>query len=107
MEDMKLQVSELKKVKEQYANLERSYYLSKINVVEKTREIKGLENKVKSLEKDPTFDKPLVDINKIVCANITQSINDVCPSIQKKFEQIGKGKPRGNSKDNSSIRKNA
>jgi len=43
---------------------------------------------VKSLEKDLTFDKPLADIRKILWTNITQSINDVCPSIQIIFEQI-------------------
>jgi len=82
MEDLKLQVSELNKVKEQYAKMEQSYDLSKINVAEKTREIKVLENKVKSLEKDLTFDKPLTEIKRIIWANVTQSINDVWPSIQ-------------------------
>jgi len=47
-----------------------------------------LENKVKLLEKDLTFDKPLTEIKKILWANITQSINDVWPSIQIIFEQI-------------------
>lgn len=81
-EDMKLQVSELRKVKEQYANLEKMYDLSKISIVEESREIKGLEKKVKSLENDLTFDKPLPEIRKILRANITQSINVVWPSIQ-------------------------
>ena len=85
---MRLQVSELNRVKEKFAKLERSYDISKINVVEKTREIKTLENKVKTLEKDLTFDKPLADIKKILWANITQSINHVWPSIQVIFEQI-------------------
>ena len=62
MEDLKLQVSELNKLKEKYAKMEQSYDLSKVNVAEKTREIKVLENKVKSLEKDLTFDKPLTEI---------------------------------------------
>jgi len=88
MEEMKLQVSELQKVKEQYVTLEQRYDLSKINVSEKTREIKGLENKLKSLEEDLTFDKPLADIRKILWVNITQSTNDVWPSIQIIFEQI-------------------
>ena len=47
-----------------------------------------MENKVKSLENDLTFDKPLAEIKKILWANITQSINDVWPSIQVIFEQI-------------------
>ena len=82
MEDMKLQVSKLKQVKERFAKMERNYDLSKINVVEKTREIKALENKVKTLEKYITFDKTLAEIKKILWTNITQSINDVWPYIQ-------------------------
>lgn len=82
MEDLKLQVSKLNKLKEKYAKMEQGYDLSKINVAEKTREIKMLENKLKSLEKDLTFDKPLTEIKRILWANITQSINDVWPSIQ-------------------------
>jgi len=66
--------------------MERNYDLSKINVVEKTKEIKALENKVKTLEKDLTFDKPLVEIKKILWANIIQSINDVWPSIHVIYE---------------------
>lgn len=85
---MKLQVSELKQVKEQLSKMEINYDLSKINIVEKTREIKALENKVKTLEKYLTFDKPLAEVKKILWANITQSINDVWPSIQVIFEQI-------------------
>jgi len=78
----------LQKVKEQFVTLEKKYDLSKIKFAEKVRENKGLEQKVKSLEKDLTFDRPLVEIKKILWANITQSINDVWPSIQKIFEQM-------------------
>ena len=46
--------------------METNYNISKINVVEITREIKALENKVKTLEKDLTFDKPLTEIKKIL-----------------------------------------
>lgn len=77
MEDMKLQVSKLKKVQDKYVNLEQRYVLSKINVAEKKREIKGLENLVTSFEKDLAFEKPLTEIKKILWANITQSINDI------------------------------
>jgi len=51
MEDLKLQVSELKGVKEKLAKLEVSYDKSKVTVAEKTREVKALENKVKALER--------------------------------------------------------
>jgi len=43
---------------------------------------------VKALEKDLTFEKPLIDIRRILWTNITQSINDVWSSIQIIFEQI-------------------
>ena len=46
MEDIKIQVSELNKVKEQYSNLDQRYDLSEINAAEKIREIKVFENKV-------------------------------------------------------------
>lgn len=49
MEDLRLQVSELKDTKEKLAKLEISYDKFKMNVVEKTREVKALENKVKAL----------------------------------------------------------
>ncbi len=75
MEELKLQVSELKLVKEQLAKVERNYDISKISVVEKTREIKAFESKVKTLEQVLTFDKPLPEIRKILWANVTQSIN--------------------------------
>ena len=68
--------------------MEQRYDLSKINVAKKTREIKGLENLVKSLEKDLTFEKPLTEIKRILWANITKSINDVWPSIQIISKQI-------------------
>ena len=87
MEELKLQVTELQKEKEQFTTLEQKYDLSKINVAEKTGEIKRLENLVKALEKDLTFDKPLKEVKGILWANITQSINDVWPSIQIIYEK--------------------
>lgn len=47
MEELRLQVTELKQIKEQLAKAERNYDISKISVVEKNREIKALEGKVK------------------------------------------------------------
>lgn len=48
------------------AKLEASYDKSKMTVAEKTREIKALYNKIKSLEKELTLDKTLVEIKKIL-----------------------------------------
>ena len=81
MEDLKLQVSELKDAKEKLAKMEISYDKSKMTVAEKTMEVKTLENKVKALEKDLFLDKPLAEIRSILWTNIGQSINDMWKSI--------------------------
>lgn len=88
MEEMKLQVSELQKVKEKFVTLEQKHDVSKINFAEEVRKNKGLAQQVKTLEKDLTFEKPLTDIRKILWTNITQLINDVWSSLQIIFEQI-------------------
>ena len=85
---MKLQVSKLRQVKEKLAKMERDFNISKINVVEKAREIKTLENKVRALEKDLSLNMPLAEIRGIFWTNITQSLNDVWRSIQTIYEQI-------------------
>ena len=86
MEDLKLQVSELKEAKEKLVKLEISYDKNKITVVEKTREVKALENNVKTLEKDLSLDKPLGEIKGIFLANINESISNVWRSIQIIYE---------------------
>jgi len=59
-----------------------------MNVVEKTKEIKTLENKVRALEKYLSMHKPLAEIRGILWTNITQSLSDVWRSIQIIYEQI-------------------
>jgi len=81
MEDLRLQVSELKYDKEKLAKLEISYDKSKMTMAEKTREVKALENKVKALEKDLSLDKPLGEIRGIMWANISESISNIWKSI--------------------------
>jgi len=88
MGDLKIQVSELKQVKEKLAKVEQNYDKSKMTVVEKTREVKALENKVRALEKDLSLHKPLAEIRGISWANIIQSLNGVWGSIQTIYEQI-------------------
>ena len=48
-----------------------------MSVADKTREMNKLEKTVKALEKDLTLEKPLKEINEILCYNIIQSIKDV------------------------------
>ncbi len=88
VKELEAQMSELKEEKESLAKLEVSYDKSKIIVAEKTREVKALENKVKSLEKDLTLHKPLADIKMILWTKIGQSITDQWQSIQTIHEQI-------------------
>ena len=87
MEEMKLQVTELQKTKEQFTSLEQKYDLSKKSDAQKTREINRLDKLVKALEKDLTLERPLREIKEILWANITKSINDVWPFIQIMYEQ--------------------
>lgn len=86
MEELKLQVSKLKQVKEKMGKVEQSYDKSKMNVGEKTREVKAMENKVRSLEKHLSLHKPLVEMRGILWTNITQSLCDVWRSIQTIYE---------------------
>lgn len=88
MEEMKLQVTKLQKVKEKFITLEQKYDVSKFNFAKEVRKNKGLTQHVKTLEKDLTFEKPLTDIKKILWTNIIESINDVWSSIQIILEQI-------------------
>lgn len=88
MEEMKLQVTELQKVKDKFITLEQKYDVSKFNFAGEVRKSKGLTQQVKTLEKDLTFENPLNDIKKILWTNIINSINDIWSSIQIIFEHI-------------------
>jgi len=68
VKELEIQMMELKEAKEKLAKLEASYDKSEMIVAEKTREIKTLDNKIKSLEKELTLDKALVEIKKILWA---------------------------------------
>jgi len=85
MEEIKtleLQMAELKEAKEKLTKLEVNYDKSKITVAEKTREIKALDNKVKSLEKELTLHKTPSEIKTTLWTKIGQSITDQWRSIQ-------------------------
>jgi len=76
VKELEIQMKELKEAKEKSTKLEVRYDKSKMTVVEKTREIKTLDNKIKTLEKELTLDKTMVEIKKILWAKIGQSITD-------------------------------
>lgn len=88
VKELEIQMTELKEAKEKLAKLEVSYDKSKMTVAEKTREIKALDNKIKSLEKELTLHKTLAKIKTILWAKIGQSITDQWKSIHTIHEQI-------------------
>jgi len=59
-----------------------------MTVAGKQREIKALDNRVKSSEKELALDKTLDEIKNILWAKINQSITDQWQSIQAIYEQI-------------------
>lgn len=76
VKELEIQMTKLKEAKEKLAKLEVSYDKSKMTVAEKTREIKALDSKIKSLEKELTLHKTLTEIKTILWAKIGQSITD-------------------------------
>jgi len=87
MEQMSIQAIELKKLREQMTSLETNYELAQIQNKEEEIKNRGMEERIKVLEKDLTLEKPLGDMKIILWANIIDSINDIWPSIQVIFEQ--------------------
>jgi len=88
VKELELQAIEIKDAKEKLAKLEEKYDRSKMTVAEKTREIKALNDKIKTLEKELSLDKTLAEIKKILWANINQSISNQWRSIQAMYEQV-------------------
>jgi len=70
MEEMKLQVIELQKVKDKFITLEHKYDISEMNYVEEIRKNKSMPQQIKKLEKDLSFKNPLTGIRKILWTNI-------------------------------------
>lgn len=88
MEEMRLQVAELQKVKEKFITLEHKYDALKFNFAKEMRKNKSMAQQIKALEKDLTFDETLTEIRNILLTNIIDSINDIWSSIQIIFKQI-------------------
>ncbi len=88
IKELETKVTEINEAKDRLAKLETSYDKSNMTVAEKQREIKALEAKVKTLEKELLLGKTLAEIKKIIWAKIGQSIQDQCRSIQAIYEQV-------------------
>ena len=81
MEEMKIQAIEIHKLKEKVTSLEYNYEMSHINYTKEERKNTRMTNRIKTLEKDLTFEKPLRDIREILWTNIINSINDIWLSL--------------------------
>jgi len=85
MEEIKIQANEIKKLKEMVTSLENNYELSQINYTEEERKNISMIERIKTLEKDLTLEKPLRDIREILWTSIIDSINDIWYSIKDHF----------------------
>lgn len=82
MEEMTIQATKLKKLREQVSSLETDYKLAWIQQKEEAQKNQRMGERIKVLEKDLTLQQPLGDMKQILRTNIIGSINDVWPSIQ-------------------------
>jgi len=87
MEEMSIQATELKKLREQVSSLETNCKLVQIQHKEETQGNLRMAERIKALQKDLTLQEPLGDMKEILWANIIDSINDVWLAIQIIFEQ--------------------
>lgn len=77
MEEMSIQATELKKLREQVSSLENNCKLVQIQHKEETQRSLGMAKRIKAIEKDLTLQEPLGDMREIIWVNIIDSINDV------------------------------
>lgn len=88
LEALEAQMAELQETKDKLAAIEEKYDKSKQSVVEKTREVRALEKRIKELEKELSLDKVVVEIKKILWTNIGQSITDQWQYIETIHEHM-------------------
>jgi len=87
MEEMSIQATELKRLKEKVISLETDYQLAQIQQKEEAQKGLRMGERIKFLEKYLTLQKPLGEIKEMLWANIIDSVNDIWASIQLIFEQ--------------------
>lgn len=88
MEEMSIQATELKRLKEKVASLETDCKLAQKQQKEEAQKALRMGEKIKVLEKVLTLQKPLGQTKEMLWANSIDSVNDILPSIQVIFEQI-------------------
>lgn len=87
MEEMTIQATELKTLREKVSSLEIDYKFAQIQQKEEAQKIQRMGERIKILENDLTLQEPLGDIKEMLQANIIDFVNDVWPSIQVIFQQ--------------------
>lgn len=79
MEEMSIQATKLKKLKEKVASLETDCKLAQIHQREETQKAQRMGEKIKVLEKYLTLQKPLGQTKEMLQANIIDFVNDIWP----------------------------
>jgi len=79
MEEMSIQATELKKLKEKLASLETDSQLAQIQQKEETQKTLRMDEWIKFLEKNLTLQKPLGQTKETLWANIIDYFNDIWP----------------------------
>ena len=87
MEEMSIQATEMKRLKEKVESLETNCKISQLQQKEETQRALRMGERIKILEKDLTLEKPLGQTKEMLWPNIIDSVNDIWPSIQVIFEQ--------------------
>ena len=88
MEEITIQATELKRLKEKVTSLETDYKLAKIMHKEEVKKAARISESLKAMEKDLTLKEPLGQAKELLWANIIHSVNDIWQSIQVIFEEI-------------------
>jgi len=88
MEEMSIQKTELKRLKEKVTSLETNCQLAQIQQKKEAQKSLRMDERIMFLEKYLTLQKPLGQTKEMLWANIIDSVNDIWPSIEVIFEQI-------------------
>jgi len=86
-EEMSIQATEMKRLKEKVASLEIDCKLAQLKQKEESQKAQRMGERIKILEKDLTLEKPLGQTKEMLWSTIINFVNDIWPSIQVIFEQ--------------------
>jgi len=87
MDELSIQATKVKRLKEKVASMETNCKLSQLQQKEETQQELRMGERMKILENDLTLQKPLGQTQEMLWANNIDSVNGISPSIQVIFEQ--------------------